>query len=118
MYYKYQVKYVTGIRALWAVLEIGNSSIFEQFRALFIDFCSKMLGSNFVKLLEMLGKNLLLEVIRIVKKRSKNHRAHNIKPLFKSIWINIYLDIFWTVILLFHIEYLFNLKYKCYNVCN
>ena len=55
-------------RALRAVLEIGNSSIFEQFRAVFTDFCSKMLGSNIVKLLE---KNPLLEIARIIKKRSK-----------------------------------------------
>ena len=30
-------------RDLRAVLEIGNSSIFEQFRAVFTDFCSKLL---------------------------------------------------------------------------
>ena len=57
------------IRALRAVLGIGNSSIFEQFRAVFTDFCSKMLGSNFVKLLEIARK--LLEFARIIKKRSK-----------------------------------------------
>ena len=53
-------------RALRAVLEIGNSSIFEQFRAVFTDFCSKMLGSNFVILLEIARKlleiNSLLEI--------------------------------------------------------
>ena len=62
-------------RALRVVLGIGNSSIFEQIRAVFTDFCSKMLGSNFVKLLEiarkLLGKNFLLEIARIIKKRSK-----------------------------------------------
>ena len=66
---------VVGVRALGAVLEIGNSSIFEQFRAFFTDFCSKMLGSNIVKLLEiarkLLEKNPLLEIARIIKKRSK-----------------------------------------------
>ena len=63
------------IRALRAVLEIGNSSIFEQFRAVFTDFCSKMLGSNIVKLLEI-ARNLLeinpqLEFARITRKCSK-----------------------------------------------
>ena len=58
------------IRALRAVLEIGNSSIFEQFRAVFTDFCSKMPGSNIVKLLEIARKLLekipLLEIARII----------------------------------------------------
>ena len=62
-------------RALRAVLEIGNSSIFEQFRAVFTDFCSKMLSSNIVKLLEiarnLLEINHLLEIARITKKCSK-----------------------------------------------
>ena len=62
-------------RALRAVLEIGNSSIFEQFRAVFTDFCSNMLGSNIVKLLEiarnLLEINPLLEIARIIKKCSK-----------------------------------------------
>ena len=57
-------------RALRAVLEIGNSSIFGQFRAVFTDFCSKVLGSNFVKLLEiarkLLEKKSLLEISRII----------------------------------------------------
>ena len=61
--------------ALRAVLEIGNSSIFEQFRAVFTDFCSKMLGSNIVKLLEiarnLLEINPLLEIARITQKCSK-----------------------------------------------
>ena len=64
-----------SVRALRAVLEIGNSSIFEQFRAVFTDFCSKMLGSNIVKLLEIarnpLEINSPLELARIIKKRSK-----------------------------------------------
>ena len=51
------------------------SSIFEQFRAVFTDFCSKMLGSNIVKLLEiarkLLVKTPLLEIARNIKKRSK-----------------------------------------------
>ena len=63
------------IRALRVVLEIGNSSIFEQFRAVFTDFCSKMLGSNIVKPLEIARKLLekipLLEIARIIKKSSK-----------------------------------------------
>ena len=57
---------VVSIRALRAVLEISNSSIFEQFQAVFTDFCSKLLGSNIVKLLEiarkLLRKNFLLEI--------------------------------------------------------
>ena len=76
------------VRALRAVLEIGNSSIFEQFRAVFRDFCSKMLGSNFVKLLEiarkLLKKKTLLEIARIIKKRSKIQL--NINPFFKNIY--------------------------------
>ena len=51
------------------------SSIFEQFRAVFTDFCSKMLGSNIVKLLEiarnLLKINSVLEIARITKKCSK-----------------------------------------------
>ena len=51
------------------------SSIFEQFRAVFTDFCSKMLGSNIVKLLEiarnLLEINPLLEIARVTKKCSK-----------------------------------------------
>ena len=76
-------------RDLRTVLENGNSSIFQQFRAVFTDFCSKMLGSNFVKLLEialkLLEKNFLLEISRIIKKRSKIQRALNINPFFKNI---------------------------------
>ena len=51
------------------------SSIFEQFRAVFTDFCSKMLGSNILKLLEiarsLLDINPLLVIARITKKCSK-----------------------------------------------
>ena len=51
------------------------SSIFEQFQAVFTDFCSKMLGSNIVKLLEIARKLLekfpLLEIAQIFKNRSK-----------------------------------------------
>ena len=54
------------IGALQVVLEIRNSSIFEQFRAVFTDFCSKMLCSNFVKLLEIARK--LLELKKSVRK--------------------------------------------------
>ena len=70
-------------RALRAVLEIGNSSILEQFRAFFTDFCSKMLGSDIVKLLEIARKLLencskkfpcskLLELL----KSSRNFNEH------------------------------------------
>ena len=53
------------------VVQIGNSSISEQFRAVFTDFCSKMLGSNIVKMLEiarkLLGKNPQLVIARSIK---------------------------------------------------
>ena len=45
-------------RALQAVLEIGNSSTFEHFRAVFTEICLKMLGLNIVKMLEIAPKLL------------------------------------------------------------
>ena len=80
--------------ALRAVLEIGNSSIFEQFRAVFKDFCLEMLGSNFVKALENCSKNARnkspAQNCSNYLKALENSTTTKYKPFLRTYEINIY----------------------------
>ena len=73
----YKIKF-TYINRLINLLQVETRAL----RAVFTDFCSKILGSNFVKLLEIARK--LLEIARIIKERSKIQRALNINAIFKN----------------------------------